>query len=116
MSDEQKQGDLIFLDEWRIRREIEERTKLESAEYDEYEDYDEERNEDHGPPYDAYTDDALDDYHYNYLASTDIATLSLSEVRWIIRHLISRSDFQWRREEAEKMINEILEEREKEDT
>ena len=115
MSDEEKLGDLIFLDEWRIRKEIELQRRFEESEYYEYERYNEEI-EDHGPPYDAYTDEALDDYHYNYLASTDIATLSPSEVRWIIRHLISRSDFQWRREEAEKMINEILEEREKEDT
>jgi hypothetical protein len=114
MSDEEKLGDLVFLDEWRIRKEIELQRRFEESEYYEYEHYNEEI-EDHGPPYDAYTDEALDDYHYNYLASTDIATLSPSEVRWIIRHLISRSDFQWRREEAEKMINEILEEREKED-
>ena len=115
MSDEEKLGDLIFLDEWRIRKEIELQRRFEESEYYEYE-YRDEEIEDHGPPYDAYTDEALDDYHYNYLASTDISTLSPSEVRWIIRHLIDRSDFQWRREEAEKMINEILEDREKEDT
>ena len=57
-----------------------------------------------------------DDYHFNYLSSTDIASLSPSEVRWIIKHLVSRSDFEWRKEEADKLIEELLEEREREDT
>ena len=44
----------------------------------------------------SFSDEELDDFHYEYLTG--------------------RSDFEWRKEEAEKMINEILEDREKEDT
>ena len=40
----------------------------------------------------------------------------MPEISWIIRHLMSRSDFEWRKEEAEKMIDEILGKQEKEDT
>ena len=58
----------------------------------------------------------MDDFHYEYLTGSDLATLTMPEIRWIIRHLVSRSDFEWRKEKAEKMINEILEDREKEDT
>ena len=66
--------------------------------------------------YPEVSDEELDDFQYEYLTGSDLATLTMPEIRWIIRHLISRSDFEWRKEEAEKMINEILEEREKEDT
>ena len=98
MSD--KLGDLVFLDEFRIKKEL--NNQLNEEEIDEYE-YDGE-----------IPDDVIDDYHFNYLTATDIASLSPSEVRWIIKHLVSRSDFEWRKEEAEKMIDEILEDRERE--
>ena len=100
MSD--KLGDLVFLDEFRIKKEL--NNQLDEEEIDDYE-YD-----------DEIPDDVIDDYHFNYLTATDIASLSPSEVRWIIKHLISRTDFEWRKEEAEKLIDEILEEREREDT
>jgi len=93
MSD--KLGDLVFLDEFRIKKEL--NNQLDEEEVDDYE-----------------YDDVIDDYHFNYLTATDIASLSPSEVRWIIKHLVSRSDFEWRKEEAENMISEILEDREKE--
>ena len=101
MSDD-KLGDLVFLDEFRSTQ----KTTIYEDEI-EIEDYDD---------YDEMPDEVIDDYHFNYLSSTDIASLSPSEVRWIIKHLVSRSDFEWRKEEADKLIEELLEEREREDT
>ena len=100
-----KLGDLVFLDEFRFSSKATAyEDEVEIHDHDEYEDYDE------------MPDEVIDDYHFNYLAATDIASLSPSEVRWIIKHLVSRTDFEWRKEEAEKLIDEILEEREREDT
>ena len=100
---DKKQGDLIFLDEYRSQREQEQMDWGNML------------------PQDAYdileiSDEEMDDFQYEYLSGSDLATLTMPEIRWIIRHLVSRSDFEWRKEEAEKMINEILEDREKEDT
>ena len=101
MSDD-KLGDLVFLDEFRSAQKT--TTYEDEVEIEDYDDYDE------------MPDEVIDDYHFNYLTATDIASLSLSEVRWIIKHLVSRSDFEWRKEEADKLIEELLEEREREDT
>ena len=99
MKDE-KLAELIFLDEFRSE------TEQEDAEWHRLDEF----------QLPSFSDEELDDFHYEYLTGSDLATLTMPEIRWIIRHLISRSDFEWRKEEAEKMINEILEEREKEDT
>ena len=96
-----KLGDLVFLDEFRIKKEL---NQLDEEKIEDY-DYD-----------DEIPDEVVDDYHFNYLTATDIASLSLTDVRWIIKHLVSRSDFEWRKEEADKLIEELLEEREREDT
>ena len=98
-----KQGELIFLDEFRFQKEQEQIDWGDTL------------------PHDAHdvleiSDEEMDDFQYEYLSGSDLATLTMPEIRWIIRHLVSRSDFEWRKEEAEKMINEILEDREKEDT
>ena len=97
---EKKQGDLIFLDEFRSQAE------QEDTEWHRL-------NEFQLPP---FSDEEMDDFQYEYLTASDLETLTMPEISWIIRHLMSRSDFEWRKEEAEKMIDEILEEREKEDT
>jgi len=95
-----KLGELVFLDEFRSQKEQEEpEYHLEDARQ-----------------LTEISDEELDDFHYDYLTASDLTTLTMSEIRWIIRHLIDRSDFEWRKEEAEKMINEILKDREKEDT
>jgi hypothetical protein len=52
--------------------------------------------------------------HFNYLTASDISTLDPHEIMWIIRQLISRSNFEWRKEEAMMMISDLLEEREDE--
>ena len=100
---DKKQGDLIFLDEYRSQREQEQMDWGDML------------------PQDAYdileiSDEEMDDFQYEYLTTSDLETLTMPEISWIIRHLMSRSDFEWRKEEAEKMINEILDDREKEDT
>ena len=97
------QGELVFLDEFRSQRE-QEQMKWSSV-----------------LPQEAYevlelSDEEMDDFQYEYLTASDLETLTMPEISWIIRHLMNRSDFEWRKEEAEKMIDEILEEREKEDT
>ena len=97
------QGELVFLDEVRSQKE-QEQMKWSSV-----------------LPQEAYevleiSDEEMDDFQYEYLTTSDLETLTMPEISWIIRHLMSRSDFEWRKEEAEKMIDEILEEREKEDT
>jgi hypothetical protein len=99
MKDE-KLAELIFLDEFRPHKEQED---TEWHGLDEFQ-------------LPQISDEELDDFQYEYLTGSDLATLTMPEIRWIIRHLVSRSDFEWRKEEAEKMINEILEDREKEDT
>lgn len=94
-----KLGELVFLDEFRFQKEQEEpECRLADTRQ-----------------LTEISDEELDDFHYDYLTASDLATLTMPEIRWIIRHLISRSDFEWRREEAEKMISEILKDREKED-
>ena len=97
------QGELVFLDEFRSQRE-QEQMKWSSV-----------------LPQEAYevleiSDEEMDDFQYEYLTASDLETLTMPEISWIIRHLMTRSAFEWRKEEAEKMIDEILEEREKEDT
>ena len=97
------QGELVFLDEFRSQKE-QEQMKWSSV-----------------LPQEAYevleiSDAEMDDFQYEYLTTSDLETLTMPEISWIIRHLMSRSDFEWRKEETEKMIDEILEEREKEDT
>ena len=97
------QGELVFLDEVRSQKE-QEQMKWSSV-----------------LPQEAYevleiSDEEMDDFQYEYLTTSDLETLTMPEISWIIRHLMSRSDFEWRKEETEKMIDEILEEREKEDT
>ena len=97
------QGELVFLDEFRSQRE-QEQMKWSSV-----------------LPQEAYevleiSDEEMDDFQYEYLTTSDLETLTMPEISWIIRHLMNRSDFEWRKEETEKMIDEILEEREKEDT
>tara|TARA_R100000234_G_scaffold7118_1_gene4700 strand:- start:54 stop:362 length:309 start_codon:yes stop_codon:yes gene_type:complete len=97
------QGELVFLDEVRSQKEQEQMkwsSVLPEAVYEVLE----------------VSDEEMDDFQYEYLTGSDLETLTMPEISWIIRHLISRSDFDWRKEEAEKMINEILNDREKEDT
>ena len=97
------QGELVFLDEVRSQKEQEQMkwsSVLPEAAYEVLE----------------ISDEEMDDFQYEYLTTSDLETLTMPEISWIIRHLMSRSDFEWRKEETEKMIDEILEEREKEDT
>ena len=94
------QGELVFLDEVRSQKEQEQMkwsSVLPEAAYEVLE----------------ISDEEMDDFQYEYLSGSDLATLTMPEIRWIIRHLVKRSDFKWRKEEAEKMMNEILEDREK---
>ena len=105
-----EQGELIFLDEFRSEKENQEEA------WQTFEDMLNENGHYRRLDLPEVSDEELDDFQYEYLTGSDLATLTMPEIRWIIRHLISRSDFEWRKEEAEKMINEILEEREKEDT
>ena len=100
---DKKQGELVFLDEFRSQREQEQMEWSKIIPQEAYEVLE-------------ISDEEMDDFQYEYLTTSDLETLTMPEIRWIIRHLISRTDFEWRKEEAEKMINEILEEREKEDT
>jgi len=99
MKDE-KLAELIFLDEFRSQ------TEQEDADWHRLDEF----------QLAQISDEEMDDFQYEYLTGSDLATLTMPEIRWIIRHLIDRSDFEWRKEEAEKMINEMLEDREKEDT
>mgnify|MGYP001445398489 FL=1 len=105
-----EQGELIFLDEFRSEKENQEEA------WQTFEDMLNENGHYRRLDLPEVSDEELDDFQYEYLTGSDLATLTMPEIRWIIRHLISRTDFEWRKEEAEKMINEILEEREKEDT
>ena len=97
------QGELVFLDEVRSQREQEQMTWSKVIPQEAYEVLE-------------ISDEEMDDFQYEYLTTSDLETLTMPEISWIIRHLMSRSDFEWRKEETEKMIDEILEEREKEDT
>ena len=105
-----EQGELIFLDEFRSEKENQEEA------WQTFEDMLNENGHYRRLDLPEVSDEELDDFQYEYLTGSDLATLTMPEIRWIIRHLVSRSDFEWRKEEAEKMINEILEDREKEDT
>jgi hypothetical protein len=105
-----EQGELIFLDEFRSEKENQEEA------WQTFEDMLNENGHYRRLDLPEVSDEELDDFQYEYLTGSDLATLTMPEIRWIIRHLISRTDFEWRKEEAEKMINEILEDREKEDT
>ena len=105
-----EQGELIFLDEFRSEKENQEEA------WQAFEDMLNENGHYRRLDLPEVSDEELDDFQYEYLTGSDLATLTMPEIRWIIRHLIDRSDFEWRKEEAEKMINEILEDREKEDT
>ena len=116
MKDE-KLAELIFLDEIRSQREQKDLYEQEQREaWRFFEDMLNENSDPREQDCPSFSDEELDDFHYEYLTGSDLATLTMPEIRWIIRHLVSRSDFEWRKEEAEKMINEILEDREKEDT
>ena len=95
-----KQGELIFLDEFRSQREQDKMPWSKVIPQEAYEVL-------------QISDEEMDDFQYEYLSGSDLATLTMPEIRWIIRHLVKRSDFKWRKEEAEKMMNEILEDREK---
>ena len=66
--------------------------------------------------YTESSDDFFDDeqIHFNYLTASDISTLDPHEIMWIIRQLISKSDFHWRKEETMMMINDLLKERDEE--
>ena len=97
------QCELVFLDEFRSQREQEQMTWSKVIPQEAYEVLE-------------ISDEEMDDFQYEYLTTSDLETLTMPEISWIIRHLMSRSDFEWRKEETEKMIDEILEEREKEDT
>ena len=97
------QGEVVFLDEFRSQREQEQMTWSKVIPQEAYEVLE-------------ISDEEMDDFQYEYLTTSDLETLTMPEISWIIRHLMSRSDFEWRKEETEKMIDEILEEREKEDT
>ena len=105
-----EQGELIFLDEFRSEKENQEEA------WQTFEDMLNENGHYRRLDLPEVSDEELDDFQYEYLTGSDLATLTMPEIRWIIRHLIDRSDFEWRKEEAEKMINEILEDREKEGT
>ena len=100
---DKKQGELVFLDEFRSQREQEQMEWSKIIPQEAYEVLE-------------ISDEEMDDFQYEYLTTSDLETLTMPEISWIIRHLMSRSDFEWRKEETEKMIDEILEEREKEDT
>ena len=100
---DKKQGELVFLDEFRSQREQEQMEWSKIIPQEAYEVLE-------------ISDEEMDDFQYEYLTTSDLETLTMPEISWIIRHLISRSDFDWRKEEAEKMINEILDDREKKDT
>ena len=100
---DKKQGELVFLDEFRSQREQEQMEWSKIIPQEAYEVLE-------------ISDEEIDDFQYEYLTTSDLETLTMPEISWIIRHLMSRSDFEWRKEEAEKMINEILEDREREDT
>ena len=102
MKDE-KLAELIFLDEFRSQREQEQMEWSKIIPQEAYEVLE-------------ISDEEMDDFQYEYLTTSDLETLTMPEISWIIRHLVSRSDFEWRKEETEKMINEILEDREKKDT
>ena len=97
------QGELVFLDEFRSQREQAQMTWSKVIPQEAYEVLE-------------ISDEEMDDFQYEYLTTSDLETLTMPEISWIIRHLMSRSDFEWRKEETEKMIDQILEEREKEDT
>ena len=96
MKDE-KLAELIFLDEFRSQ------TEQEDADWHRLDEF----------QLVQISDEEMDDFQYEYLTGSDLATLTMPEIRWIIKHLVKRSDFKWRKEEAEKMMNEILEDREK---
>ena len=100
---DKKQGELVFLDEFRSQREQEQMEWSKIIPQEAYEVLE-------------ISDEEMDDFQYEYLTTSDLETLTMPEISWIIRHLMSRSDYEWRKEEAEKMINEILDDREKEDT
>ena len=100
---DKKQGELVFLDEFRSQREQEQMEWSKIIPQEAYEVLE-------------ISDEEMDDFQYEYLTTSDLETLTMPEISWIIRHLMTRSDLEWRKEEAEKMIDEILDDREKEDT
>jgi hypothetical protein len=103
-------GELIFLDEYRFKADIEE--EMES--YDEMynyalEAYENARRE-YYEPYDS------NDYEqYYYLTSTDVATLTEDDIKVIISHLMKSSDFYQQKDNAHELIEEILAKREEEE-
>jgi len=94
-------GELIFLDDYRTEEE-------EPDLFNEMHIYTAYLNSEDMTDDDYY----FEDFHYDYLTSTDIATLTESDVKWIISQLLKRSDFYERREDALEMIEDILKQRE----
>jgi hypothetical protein len=95
-------GDLILLDDYRIENEPEEPDI-----YDEMHIYAAHLS------LEELADDAhFENFHYDYLTSTEIATLTEADVKWVIAQLIKRSDFCKSKEDALEMIEDILRQRE----
>ena len=95
-------GDLIFLDDYRIEDEPEvldicDEMHIYAA---------------HLSPEELADDAYFENFHYDYLTSTEIATLTEADVKWIITQLIKRSDFYKNKEDALEMIEDILQQRE----
>ena len=95
-------GDLVFLDDYRIESEPEEIDT-----YDELHIY-----AVYLSPAELDDDEYFENFHYDYLTSTEIATLTEADVKWIIGQLIKRSDFYKSKEDALEMIEDILRQRE----
>ena len=95
-------GELILLDDYRIDTEPEE-----SVIYDELHIY-----AAYLSPAELDDDEYFENFHYDYLTSTEIATLTEADVKWIIGQLIKRSDFYKSKEDALEMIEDILQQRE----
>jgi len=95
-------GDLIFLDDYRIEDEPEELDICDEMYiYTAY-----------LSPEELTDDEYFENFHYDYLTSTEIATLTEADVKWIISQLIKRSDFYKRKEDAMEMIEDTLHQRE----
>jgi len=95
-------GDLILLDDYRIETEPEEPDI-----YDEMHIYTA-----YLSPEELTDDEYFENFHYDYLTSTEIATLTEADIKWIITQLIKRSDFYKNKEDALEMIEDILHQRE----
>ena len=99
-------GDLIFLDEYRIGKEQEELDICDKMHI-----YTDQTGPEALSLY-MYEDDYYADIHYDCLTSTDIATLTEDDIRWIIKQLLQKSDFYKHKEDALSMIEDVLQQRE----